>query len=199
MATMAETVNHEERGEAQELMAGLRRRDTDLLDRLIEQYQLRLFRYLLFLSGRRDIAEDLFQETWMRVLEKGHQFNGKCKFEPWLFSIAHNLFVDLARRKKSAMSLDEFSHAEDSRDAGLPNGRCVAPIERMMSDERDESVLTALTRLPAGFREALVLRFYEGLSLEEIGGVISAPLSTVKSRIYRGLELLREGLEGAAG
>ena len=59
---------------------GLRRRDPDLLDALIEQYQHRLLRYLLHLTGNRAVAEDLFQETWLRVLEKGHQYDGRNRF-----------------------------------------------------------------------------------------------------------------------
>ena len=73
--------------ESTEIARGLRRRDPDLLDRLIEQYQHRLLRYLLYLTGRRELAEDLFQETWIRVLERGHQFNDKYAFSTWLFAV----------------------------------------------------------------------------------------------------------------
>jgi len=81
--------------DTQSLAAGLRRRDPDLLDWLIEQYQHRLYRYLLFLTGNRALAEDLFQETWIRVLERGHQYNAKSKFESWLFAIARNIVIDV--------------------------------------------------------------------------------------------------------
>ena len=67
---------------------GLRRRDPDLLDALIEQYQHRLLRYLMHLTGNRATAEDLFQETWLRVLEKGHLYDGRNRFVTWLMSIA---------------------------------------------------------------------------------------------------------------
>src|SRR5437764_12520893 len=63
--------------ETRAIARGLRRRDPDLLDRLIEQYQHRLLRYLVSLTADRAIAEDLFQETWMRVLERGHQYHGR--------------------------------------------------------------------------------------------------------------------------
>jgi len=86
--------------DTQALSRGLRGRDPDLLDQLIEQYQHRLFRYLLFLTGNPALAEDLFQETWIRVLERGHQYNAKSKFESWLFAIARNLVIDVSRRKK---------------------------------------------------------------------------------------------------
>src|SRR5216684_886352 len=73
------------------LALGLRRRDPELLDALIEQYQYRLFRYLLYITGNCERAEDFFQETWIRVLERGHQYDGRSKFEAWLFSIARHL------------------------------------------------------------------------------------------------------------
>jgi RNA polymerase sigma-70 factor (ECF subfamily) len=76
---------------------GLKCQDPELLDHLIELYQHRLLRYLLFLTGKREVAEDLFQETWMRVLLRGTQYNGKARFDTWLFTIARNLVIDLSR------------------------------------------------------------------------------------------------------
>src|SRR3954463_6811285 len=95
---------------------GLRRRDTAMLDRLIEQYQHRLLRYLIYLTGNRERAEDLFQETWMRVLERGNQYNGKSRFDTWLFAIARHLVID-ASRKKTAMSLEALTNPQDG---GIP-------------------------------------------------------------------------------
>jgi RNA polymerase sigma-70 factor, ECF subfamily len=95
---------------------GLKRKDPALLDQLIVRYQHRLLRYLLFLTGNREQAEDLFQEAWMRVLTRGTQFNGKSRFETWLFTIARNLVID-QRRKRTMSSLDELFEAgrEDDR------------------------------------------------------------------------------------
>ena len=87
---------------------GLKRQDPELLDQLIELYQHRLLRYLLFLTGKREVAEDLFQETWMRVLLRGGQYNGKARFDTWLFTIARNLVIDLSRKRTMA-SLDEMN------------------------------------------------------------------------------------------
>ncbi len=72
---------------------GLKRQDPGLLDELIVRYQHRLLRYLLFLTGNREQSEDLFQEVWMRVLTRGAQFNGKARFETWLFTIARTLVI----------------------------------------------------------------------------------------------------------
>src|SRR6185312_13722193 len=73
------------------LAQALRVRDPEVLDRLIEEYQYRLLRYLVSLTGARALAEDLFQETWIRVLERGRQYDPRYRFEPWLFAIARNL------------------------------------------------------------------------------------------------------------
>src|ERR1700680_5193978 len=89
--------------EASAIARGLRRRDPDLLDRLIEQYQHRLLRYLVHLTSNRELAEDMFQETWIRVLERGHQYDPKYEFSTWLFSIARHLTLDYLRKKRPAM------------------------------------------------------------------------------------------------
>src|SRR5260370_37385585 len=98
--------------ETSAIARGLRRRDPDLLDHLIEQYQHRLLRYLMHLSGNRELAEDLFQETWIRVLERGHQYDGKHEFSTWLYAVARNLTIDYLR-KKSPLSLDGLMEDEE--------------------------------------------------------------------------------------
>ena len=186
--------------ETQSLARGLRRRDPDLLDYLIGQYQFRLFRYLLYLTGRREVAEELFQETWIRVLERGYQYNGKAKFETWLFAIARHLAIDLLRRRKSPAdspaSIDDLSDPADGRTGIEPaSPQTATPIDLLAAEEEGERVRAALGCLPAAYREVLMLRFQEDLQLEEIAAVTGAPLSSVKSRLYRGLAELRRQLE----
>ena len=184
--------------DTQSLAAGLRRRDPDLLDRLIEQYQHRLYRYLLFLTGNRALAEDLFQETWIRGLERGHQYNAKSKFESWLFAIARNLVIDVSRRKKIA-SLEELGDSESNQPFELPDEHSISPLQLLVSRESKQAVQLSLLKIPAYYREVLLLRFQEELSLEEISAVLATPISTVKSRLYRGLTVLKSALpEGAA-
>jgi RNA polymerase sigma-70 factor (ECF subfamily) len=179
--------------EGASIARGLRLRDPDLLDRLIEQYQHRLLRYLLFLTGRPDVAEDLFQETWLRVLERGAQYNGRSRFDTWLFAIARHLVID-ASRKKTALSLEAFTEP----DYGAPLELAAAGLSPHQHSERRElaeSLGRALSRLDAVQREVVLLRFQEEMSLEEIAAVTEAPLSTVKSRLYRGLEAMRPAVE----
>jgi|SRR5690348_16806901 len=173
---------------------GLKNQDPELLDALIVQYQHRLLRYLLYLTGNREMAEDLFQETWMRVLVRGSQFNGNSRFDTWLFTIARNLVIDL-RRRKSMASLEEMcENSEDERPFELPSQE-KTPFEHLCTLESGQLVADALLTLDPLHREVLVLRFHEELSLEEISRVTRAPLSTVKSRLYRGLAALKPHIE----
>ncbi len=185
--------------ETSAIARGLRRRDPDLLDRLIEQYQHRLLRYLVYLSGNRELAEDLFQETWIRVLERGHQYDGKHEFSTWLYAVARNLTIDYLR-KKSPLSLDGINDGlmEDENRAPLePADTRPLAWEVVQQREQAERINTALVSIPAEYREAVVLRFQEGLALDEIATVTGARLGTVKSRLYRGLNLLMSRLKGA--
>ena len=182
--------------EESQIAAGLRRRDPDVLDALIEQYQHRLLRYLAHMTGNQATAEDLFQETWIRVLEKGHQYDGKSKFSTWLMTIAHNVAIDHLRRRTNA-SLDEMRDPEDGAPFE-PVSRGLSPFEQAAASEDRARIQTALEQVPAIFREVLVLRFQEQLKLEEIAKLVGIPLATVKTRLYRGVQALRPALEGGA-
>ena len=175
---------------------GLKRNDPELLDQLIETYQHRLLRYLLFLTGKREVAEDLFQETWVRVLLRGAQYNGKARFDTWLFTIARNLVIDLSRKRQMA-SLEAMSEGDGEGD-DRPFEIAIdgpSPLEQFRTREDSAEVSEVLLRLEPTYREVLVLRFYEEMSLDEIAGFTQAPLSTVKSRLYRGLASLKPQVE----
>ncbi|MGI4854645.1 MAG: RNA polymerase sigma factor [Janthinobacterium lividum] len=193
-AAMLEAAEHENA----EIARGLKRQDPELLDRLIETYQHRLMRYLTFLTGKREVAEDLFQETWMRVLLRGGQYNGKARFDTWLFTIARNLVIDLSR-KRTMTSLDQLRDPEGD---DIPFEIAIdepSPFDNFRSREEAAEVSLVLLDLHASYREVLVLRFHEEMALEEIAAVTRAPLSTVKSRLYRGLAALKPQIERLRG
>jgi RNA polymerase sigma-70 factor (ECF subfamily) len=179
-----------------EIARGLRRRDPDLLDHLIEKYQHRLLRYLLYLTGRREMAEDFFQETWIRVLERGSQYDGRHEFSTWLFTIARNLVIDDLRRKRPA-SLDSLADEDAAAPFDLPATGQPSAFDATVQREQNEQISAGMQRISAEYRESLLLRFQEGMSLEEIATVTGAPLGTVKSRIYRGLTALEPWVKGA--
>lgn len=179
--------------EEAQIAQGLRRRDPELLDTLIEQYQHRLLRYLLHLTGNRVLAEDLFQDTWLRVLEKGHQYDGRSKFASWLFSIAHNVAIDHLRKRQPA-SLDAMNEQEDGPVIDPPAGGPTA-FDLIAQQETAEQIETAMERVPVVYREVLVLRFQEHMKLEEIAQLIHIPVATVKTRLYRGVMALRPAFQ----
>jgi len=182
--------------EEAQIARGLRRRDPDLLDALIEQYQHRLLRYLLHLTGNRAVAEDLFQEVWVRVLEKGHQYDGRNRFVTWLMSIGHNVAIDYLRKRNPA-SLDEMRDPDEGVPFEPPDTR-PSPFEEAAERQQQEMLSEALERVPPLFREVLVLRFQEQMKLEEIARLVRIPVATVKTRIYRGVNALRPLLKGGA-
>ena len=177
-----------EESEAERIARGLRRKDLAVVRDLVERYQYRLVRYLIFLTARRDLAEDWAQETWVRVLERAAQYDGRSRFEAWLFSIARNLAIDDLRRRKS-VGLDAVS------DEAVDHG---SPFAAAARNEDAARLAAGLGALEPIYREALLLRFHEELSLEEIGRVVGAPVQTVASRIRRGLERLRLHWRGNA-
>ncbi len=194
-ATRSATLTHADQtsGANQAIAAGLRRHDPNLVEQLIDLYQHRLFRYLLFLTGSRDLSQDLFQETWLRVLERGSQYNGNARFDTWMFAIARNLMIDHTR-KRHTISLDEATDPEKDRPLEIA-GDTPSPFDHFHSQEQAARVSRALLALHPLYREVLVLRFHEEMSLDEIARVSNAPLSTVKSRLYRGMAALKPVLE----
>jgi len=196
MNILAATLQQQTRHENALVAQGLKQQDPELLDRLIVQYQHRLLRYLLYLTSNRETAEDLFQEVWMRVLVRGSQYKGDARFDTWLFTIARNLVIDM-RRKRTMVSLEEMcAGTEDDRPLEFASAD-PTPLEYYQNMEDRERIARAMLKLDPLHREVLVLRFHEELSLDEISKVTSAPLSTVKSRLYRGLAALKPRMESA--
>lgn len=178
-------------------VAQLRRGDPGALGALLERYQNRLYRYLLRFVRRPAVAEDLFQQTWLKVAQGIRRYDPRRSFEAWLFAVARNLAIDHLRR-----------YAPESLDEPLPSGDAVheviagsgpSALELVLSRERAGLLATAISELPAVYREVLTLRFEEEMKLEEIAELLDAPLSTVKTRLRRSLEALRQKLEKEFG
>jgi RNA polymerase sigma-70 factor, ECF subfamily len=178
-------------------VARLRRGDLNALSELIARYQNRLYRYLLRIVRQPAEAEDLFQQTWLRVVEKIRRFDAGRNFDAWLFTLARNLAIDHLRRIHP-QSLDEplagQEHGETVADR-LRSGESEA-FDRVLDAERRSQIGQAMEALPVVYREVLVLRFEEEMKIEEIAQVTDSPVSTVKTRLRRALEQLRNSLEG---
>jgi len=176
---------------SEELQLGLEQRNPQLIGRLIDAYGGRLFRYLLLLTGNHALAEDMFQETWVRVLERGYQFRGDYSFQGWLFGIARHLVIDMSRQKKP-LSLDDLLEGDMSPEAITAGGP--SPLETLCDREQASILGTQVRSLPARHREVFELRLGDELKLAEIAETKGIPLSTVKSRLYRAAEVLHTRL-----
>jgi RNA polymerase sigma-70 factor (ECF subfamily) len=164
-------------------VARLRSGDPAAVTEVVGQYQHRLYRYFVRLVRDQASADDLFQQTWLNVVRQLHRYDPTRSFDTWLFAIAHNAAMDLLRRRPSE-SLEDHEFSTPSQDA----------LSAVLAGERAAIVAAAMTELPALYREALTLRFEEGMKLEEIAEVTHTPLSTVKSRVRRGLEAMKQRL-----
>ena len=193
MSALPMTLNTTAETETAKIARGLREGDMQLVADLVERCQHRLVRYLLYLIGRQDYAEDLAQETWIRVLQRGSQYDGRQRFDLWLFAIARNLAIDYLRKKRKAVQT--VSSPDDRDGILLVPSSGPSPFEAAAQSEDAIRLAGQLQILPPLYREALLLRFQEDLSLPEIAQVLGAPVTTVTSRIYRGLAALRSAFE----
>jgi RNA polymerase sigma-70 factor, ECF subfamily len=145
--------------------------------------------------GRRDHVEDFVQETWLRVLERGNRYDGRLRFEPWLFAIARHLAIDHLR-KRTDLSLATGASPDINALSDPPARNVPSPFEIAARMEDAPSLSASLRSLDPIYREALLLRFQEEMSLKEIANIVGAPVTTISSRIYRGLEVLRPKFKG---
>jgi RNA polymerase sigma-70 factor (ECF subfamily) len=127
------------------------------------------------------------------VLQRGSQYNGRQRFDPWLFAIARNLAIDYLRKKRKAVQTVSLPNDRDAM-LLLPSSG-PSPFEAAARSEDAIRLAGQLQILSPLYREALLLRFQEDLSLAEIAQVLGAPVTTVTSRIYRGLAALRSAFE----
>lgn len=188
----------------EELLLRLGQGDAQALRTLIERWREPLYGYLYRLLGSREDSEDLFQETFLRVLRHAQRFDQGRSFRPWLYSIATNLVRNCYRSRgyRDALSLDRGER--EGEEAGTPlharlAGRAPGPAESASGSEDALRVREAVEALPEKGRVALVLFYYQGLAYQEIAEVLEVPLGTVKSRIHNALGqlaqvLAREGI-----
>lgn len=167
--------------------------DLGALRTLIERYQEDLLRFLLRLTGDRQAAEDVFQETFLQVHLSQDTFDATRRFKPWLFTIAANKGRDLMRRKGRRHEVDLSAPVPgESGTGGESNQTFVdlmeidipAPDDPMLERERDELVQRAVDRLPQTLKEILLLAYFQRLSYAQIAEELHIPLGTVKSRLH---------------
>jgi RNA polymerase sigma-70 factor (ECF subfamily) len=167
----------------EELMVQVQAGDESALETLVDRWRLRLFGFLQRRAGASD-ADDLFQETWLRVVRARRRFDPRLRFSTWLFQIANNLCRDRFRRGAAA------ARGRDALAELPPGAPDLDPGLRLDLARR-------LAGLPDRLREVLVLRYYRDLGEREIAELLGIPPGTVKSRLHAALRALREAEEVA--
>ena len=153
---------------------------------MVREYQNPLYSFIIRIVENRETADDIFQETWVRVIRHIGSFRGDARFSTWLFQIALNQCRN-AMRKQSRRSFVDIEDVAQS----LAVDPDVDADQIVMAGK----VKKMLAGMPAKMREVIVLRYYHDKSEQEIAAVIGKPLGTVKSRLHRATHMLREKME----
>ena len=183
----------QDRADMERLQAG---HDAALND-LMKRHATPIFHLLCRMVGNEDDANDLAQETFVRVFKSRDSFRAEQKFSTWLFTIAANLARNHFRwrARHPNLSLDaENPETEQSLDSTLPS-KSPAPNEAALTTERAAAVRTAVKNLPADLRAAVVLCEWEELSMADAAKILEATPKAVESRLYRARQILRERLK----
>jgi len=157
---------------------------------LYQRHRAGLYRYLLRSTRNPHLADDLFQETWSRVIDARARWQPRAKFTTWLLQIAHNLAIDAYRRQPSQAGPQETEAAL----ATLAAAEHEQPEQQLSDFQTRRRLQRAIERLPDEQRHAILLRLEHDLSLEEIADVTGAPRETVKSRLRYATQRIREEL-----
>ncbi len=154
---------------------------------LVSRWDNRVYNYLLRITGNREDALDLTQEAFLKAHLNLRKLDDPARFAPWLYRIAHNEAYSMFRKRRPETDVDAIE--PESTETGITvGGTSVFPMELTLA------VAGALDRLSPDQREAVVLKIYQGFKFEEMAEILSCPVSTVKSRLYTALELLKTEL-----
>ena len=178
------------------LLAAYRQGDSAAFELLLGRYRGPIFNFLLRSARDRGRAEELYQDVWMKVIERCDEFRGDAKFSTWLYTIARNLCIDHQRKMKFR------GHA--SLDAPQPSsGQSIGELVSSFGPSTEQlaagrllgdRIARAVEGLPDEQREVFLLRQLQGLAFKEIAAVVGVPTNTVKSRMRYALERLQQTL-----
>jgi RNA polymerase sigma-70 factor (ECF subfamily) len=168
--------------EDRDLILQVRRDNVEAYNLLVSRWEKRIYNYLLRLVKNKEDALDLSQDVFLKAYQNLRKLEDPGRFAPWLYRIAHNEAYSMLRKNRPETDLDG-TEAEVWAEPGP--GRRMLPMEVRLAVER------ALESLTADQREAVVLKVYQGFKFEEMAEILGCPVSTVKSRLYTALELLK--------
>ncbi len=182
----------------EQLLASYRKGKREAFGVLVRRYEGELYGYLRRYLGDGDLAEDVFQNTFLQVFTKIDQYEAGRPVRPWLYTIATHQAIDALRRqgRHQAVSLDqereELAGADVPQLLGLLESREAGPVEQLHTEERRMLVRASVDRLPEFLRLVVVLAYYQGLKYKDVADILEIPVGTVKSRLHAALCRLHE-------
>jgi RNA polymerase sigma-70 factor, ECF subfamily len=179
----------------EQLVAGALRGDPDAFGLIVGRYESRLVNYLYRLVRSTEDAHDLAQEVFLKVYQALDRFDPQYRFSTWLFRVAQNAAIDLIRRQRlKLVSMSrESPEGGEERDWDFASGD-PTPYGDLRNRERGSAIQQAVDALPWEYRELILLRHFGELSYEEIATIKRLPLGTVKNKLFRGRQMLKERL-----
>jgi RNA polymerase sigma-70 factor (ECF subfamily) len=168
-----------------EAIAGLKRGKESAFDAIYEEYRPRLFSFVVRLIGRRELAEEIVQETWMRLASRAATLRDDTFLGPWLFTVARNLCFSSWRSRGI-----DLSCAADSEFLELPDGDRNSPLRNAEVGELRRRLEVALARLPVSYREVLLLVGVEGLTPSDAAAVCGVKPEAMRKRLERARDML---------
>ena len=154
---------------------------------LVSRWEKRVYNYLLRITANREDALDLTQDAFLKAYQNLRKLDDPSRFAPWLYRIAHNEAYSMFRKRRPETDVEDLE-PEATETKITMGGSSVFPMELSLA------VSSALDRLTLDQREAVVLKIYQGFKFEEMAEILSCPVSTIKSRLYTALELLKTEL-----
>ena len=182
----------------EDLLALFRQGTREAFGALVRRYEGELYGYLRRYLGDSDLADDVFQNTFLQLYTKIHQYEVGRPVSPWLYAIATNQAIDALRRQRRHQTVRFDQDGEDGKDAELPQllnvleSRLPGPLEQLQAAERRQQVRTVVDQLPDYLKKVVILAYYQELKYSEIAAILDIPVGTVKSRMHTAIIKLQE-------
>ncbi|HUL71548.1 MAG TPA: sigma-70 family RNA polymerase sigma factor [Vicinamibacterales bacterium] len=179
----------------EELVARAKAGDLDSFNQLVSRWERPIYALAYRTLSREEDARDVVQEAFLRAYRGLKGFKGEAKFSSWLYRITLNLCRDWVRRERRA-PIVQVPEGTDPVELADEQAHPTESVEELVARrEMSDAVAKAMAELPEEQRTAILLKEYHGLTFQEIAGMLECPLSTVKTRLYQGLSVLRRRLE----
>jgi len=163
----------------------------DGFEELVRRYQRPITAYVYRMLNNYDASLDVTQEVFIKVYNSLHRYSSEYKFSTWLYRIAHNAAIDYMRKNSVSQQSLETENADGTFQLQIESPRPTPEQEREQSEWRKE-IESVVSCLPAVYRELILLRHAQDLSYDEIAEITNLPLGTVKNRLFRAREMMRE-------